>query len=523
MTTSRELKRTLDLIRERNNREAASSLKCYLDAVVIDCVPEPQLYKTVREGWQDRRDSALIPAFEFVAGLNPTYTGNMNFYLGYGKGRDKTSGIGRFLNWSLAYAKRALRIYVGAKDLDQAAVLRDLMMKEASLPSNCWYFDRLDFSKKFIRGKVNGAEMHILACDPAGTQGKNPDILIYDELTAWDSEQFYSDLSSGAAKRGSAKDNRQFCLQMILTNAGYKDTWQDRIRQSVKAAAENGEGWYYYDEPEGVLTPSWMSKEAVDKLQLSKSEKDRLYYNRWIDLTVDRGAFSPTDINDCIGEVIQPPPGAKVYVGVDYGGTKDRTVMATVWWDGYTVQVAHVEVWQGSPVNEIKITEVDAYLDRLLAQYPNATVVFDPYQLVASIQRLESRGYAVRKFEAKAGKANYQMLESLRTLISNKKMRFTADCGRHPYDGTTLADELKRVIVKKMSYGFRLDHDYNEHDDRVVAVGMATLEAIANTDFISAPQKPKPESQVKVLRPVGGGFKDSLFAKRKWFGISPTR
>ena len=85
-----------------------------------------------------------------------------------------------------------------------------------------------------IRGSTNGSELHILASDAGGSQGKNPDVVICDELTVWSSEEFFNALFSGVGKRGD-RTGRQRCLFAVLTNAGYLDSWQDKLRQLALA------------------------------------------------------------------------------------------------------------------------------------------------------------------------------------------------------------------------------------------------------------------------------------------------
>lgn len=514
-------KRTLELLYEKLQRSAKKSLAGYLQEVVVDCVPDPKPFGQIREKWQEKRDEVLVPAVEFVSGLNNDYKGPMNFWFNYSKGHDKTSYLGRLLNWTLAFAPRQnMRLYCGAKDADQAAIILDSMAKEAAL--NPWIANKIEFKKSSADSKDNGGKLQILTSDAGGNQGKNPDLIVADELTNWDSPDLFDSLYSGVGKRGD-KTGRQRCAFIILTNAGVIGSWQDRVRQLAKAS--HLDDWIFFEQAEGKPLAGWLAAEAIEKQckLLTKTEGDRLWRNRWTDPTEDRGAFSPEDVDACTGEVKYPPPGASVFFGIDYGGTFDRTALVSMWFDGEVLHVFDCQCWQGSKgVNEIKLSEVDAWIDRQFTIYPYATAVFDKHQTLATIQRLELAGHKVVRFDYNGGKANFAMLENLRTLLQNRKIRFTSTAGSHAFDGSTLATEFKEVLTKKMSYGYRLDHSSDKHDDRVVAVGMAALEALKNWEPQPELQNPKPPQRdvVHEHRSISSGFGGRSYVNhRGHFGL----
>lgn len=509
-----DTRHALNLLWERLSRHSAQSLTAYLQSVVVDCVPVPRQYGEVREHWQQQRDQALVPAVEFVSGLRDDYTGPMNFWLNYAKGHDKSSYLARLLNWGLAFAPRkGMRFYCGAKDADQAGVILDCMGKEAAL--NPWIKSRLSFKRNGADSLHNDGQLRILTSDAGGNQGKNPDVIVADELTHWASPELFDSLYSGVGKRGD-RSGRQRCVFAIITNAGVLGSWQDRVRQLARES--HGTDWYFYEQPEGQLLASWLSKEAIASQcrLLSPTEADRLWRNRWTDPTEDRGAFSPSDVDACLGQPSQPPPGADVFLSLDYGGVKDRTALSVVWFDGQVLHVVGCDCWQGSGINEVKINDIDTWIDRQFSLYPDATAVFDKHQLLSVIQRLELAGRKVVRFDYKGGKQNHAMFENLRSLLQNRRMRFTSDVGMHPYDGSSLLTEFKSVLRKKMTYGDRIDHESGEHDDRVVSVGMGALHAVTSST-------PPPQQQLRTQPQeagfvgLGGGFSSEHFLRRGHF------
>jgi hypothetical protein len=484
MPPPKDTKRVLELLYEKLQRQSTQSLSAYLDNVIVDCVPDPKPFGKIREKWQEKRDEALVPAIEFVSGIRD-YTGPMNFWFNYSKGHDKTSYLARLLNWMLAFAPRKnMRLYCGAKDAEQAAIVLDAMGKEASL--NKWVGERIEFKKMRADSITNGSQLQILTSDAGGNQGKNPDLIVADELTNWDTRDLFDSLYSGVGKRGD-RTGRQRCAFVILTNAGVLGSWQDNVRQLAKAFSNDD--WYFYEQAEGKPLAGWLAADAIERQcrLMTKTEGDRLWRNRWTDPTEDNGAFSPSDVDACTKEPTRPHVNSDVYFGIDYAGVHDRTALCSMFFDGEVLQVFDVKCWQGSHTSEIKVADVDAWLERQFTIYPNATAVFDKYQMLATIQKFQKDGRKVVTFEYAGGKQNFAMLENLRILLQNRKIRFAADAGMHPYDGSTLVSEFKEVLVKKKTYGLRIDHESGKHDDRVIAVGMAALECIKSCSLLKEP------------------------------------
>jgi hypothetical protein len=60
---------------------------------------------------------------------------------------------------------------------------------------------------------------------------------------------------------------------------------------------------------------------------------------------------------------------------------------------------------------------------------------------------------------------------TLRSLITGGAVQWYPGCGRIEV-ADTLETELSRLVTKKKDYGFRIDHETSQHDDRAVALGM---------------------------------------------------
>ena len=524
MSNSKDALKAL-LAKAHKENDAASQTSCneFIRRVFIDSAPEPKRFIEIAEPWQLERNAVLTPLVEHIGGIRPDYDGPMNVYMGFAKGHDKTSTVARYLNWLAAYAKKNLRVVCAAKDREQSEILRDLMEKEGRLAANKWFKDKIEYGSRVVTGKNNGTKIEFITSDASGSHGRTPDLISLDETSNWESSALFEALFSATVKRGG------YCGLILMTNAGFLGSWQEEVRRL--ALSEHGKTWHFFEQKAGEQLASWMTPEAIAQASkfLSPTEARRLYQNVWID-PAEAGIklFSPSDVDACIGTPKEPPPGAQVFFGLDYGGTCDRTALSVVWYDTATsvVHVVKVDCYQGNPTNEVRIADVERWLELHYSLYPNAVAVVDTLgQLLGTAQKFEDAGFAVRRVAYRGGQTNATMCQTLRALLTNRRMVFAINCGL--VGGTTLADELKRVVSKTMRYGERIDHTSTEHDDRVVSVGQASMEAIISTAPGAVPQKAVAKIQSDDYddsTPSGpmNRWDKGHAGRRGLFGISPT-
>lgn len=471
------------------------------------------------EKWQIERNERVIPAAEYICGINPKFQGPLFFWEGWHKGCDKSNTIARICNWLLAYSKRPLRAYAAAKDADQARVVYDAMYKIAQLNKK-WLGERLEFKHNNVTGRTNGSRLQVLTSDAGGVAGITPEVLVCDELSAWEDREFWDGLFGGAMKRSGIDSNgkpKGNCLVYVITNSGFKDSWQWSLRQE----ASRNPLWSFYENPPCTIFPSWLSPEVIATVRrgMTEWEAKRLLDNLWIspDETGER-YFTAADIDAAIGQPKEPPAGATVWLGIDYGERKDRTALAVVWMDDQgVIHVPEVTVWAGSPETPVQLEEVEQWVRLQMARYPNAIPVFDPHQTTWLIQKLEKEGKEVRKFEFRSGKGNLLMAENMRTLFKNRKIVFSLFTGL--IGGSTLCDEFKEIIAQVKQYGVRMQHTRTSHDDRVCAVSMASYCAVLESEPGPVPQKGVPTGPALPTLPRQSGLDRQHAARRGLFGI----
>lgn len=461
--------------------EAASALSYreYLNYVRIDSDPVAA-FKEKAEPWQWDAAYMIRGPLEKVAGIDPGYSGPMFVWRTMPRGHDKTSSTARSLAWVLAFAKKKLTCYHAAADRDQANLLAEFMKNEADL--NPWLSKRLEFKRNVIVGKTNGSVLHILAADAAGSFGQKPDITVCDELTHWADWEVWNVLLSG-------RDKRPNSAMFVITNAGLMGSWQWDAREQARRAAEAGRLWKFFEAPGPIAT--WMDPERVKDARdgLPQMECRRVYDNQWLDPAEDSGFVTRAQALKCespsLSYQTKGQDGRDYYAAIDYGPKKDRTVVIVGHRTGDEFVVDRMDVMEGRefPNKLVPISKVEDLMEQINTTFPGVQFVIDPYQMEGSIQKYPFM--RIERFEPRAGKANYEMAQALRYAVVNGRLSWYPGCGdvtvneRGTFRKNTLVDEFASVIVKPTASGFRIDTIGKNHDDRVVALGMAVWRALS--------------------------------------------
>jgi hypothetical protein len=455
--------------------QAASARSClaYLNSLTIDCRPEPAPFRTKADAWQWEICKRLVPAIESVSSLpGSTYKGPTSFWLTLPRGHDKTSLIGRLMNWALAFSRLQLDAVAAAADRDQANFIVDKMRTEARL--NPWLEPLLYFRNHVVKGP-QGSTLKVISADARSNYGLSPDLIICDELTQWPNQANWDSLTTAKRKRGRK------AVHIVITNAGVRHTWQWDVLQQAK---QSPKAWWVYEAPGPIC--SWMDLEAMeqDRKTMLPAIARQMIDNEWLDPAESCGFVTRAEAEACadpgLFEQAQGLPGQQYVLSIDYGPVKDRTILAVLHkpLGSEKTIVDRLDVLQGSKKNRVPIESVEAWIDLQRQRFDVALLVVDPYQMEATIQKYETR-LPVERFEPRGGKANYELAQALRAAVVSRQLAWPPLAGaitqanrKVPH---TIADELAELIVKTHSYGYRIDHLPNRHDDRCVALGMGHL------------------------------------------------
>jgi hypothetical protein len=306
-----------------------------------------------------------------------------------------------------------------------------------------------------------------------------PDLIVADELVHWQGDGgLWNSLISSAAKRSS-------CLMVVISNAGFVDSWQWTVRE----AARTDPAWRFsrLDGPQA----SWLTPErlAEQRRMLPAVAYARLWENQWSSGGGD--ALTRADIAAAFVDGLQPMSGAEpgwlFVAGVDLGLTRDCSAVVVLGVpSGGTagrIRLAHNKLWRPTLGRKIDITEVESHILELDARYHLETVAFDPWQAEHMAQRLEADSAHKRRNALRTRFSKKPWMREVPPTASNLRDQATliiesfADHRLQLYDCEPLRRDLLKLRVEEKSYGIRLTspRDGEGHGDTFSAFALALL------------------------------------------------
>lgn len=466
--------------------------------LIVDVDGAARRFGDVMDPWQRDDFAALDPALQRCNGRKPAEAEaegepvKMRAYLERGRGHSKTTDLAVTGCWALAFANRPLKGFAFAADQDQADLLRQAM--ETLIRLNPWLGAILEVQRDAVINKAeghpgDGSRLEIWTSDVASSYGILPDLIIADELCHWQGDgSLWHSIISSAAKRSN-------CLLVVISNAGFADSWQWTVRE----AARTDPAWIFsrLDGPQA----SWLTEArlAEQRRMLPPVAYLRLWENQWSSGGGD--ALTPADIaaafSHCLGpmdrsQVIDIRTVTKQWLfvaGLDLGLTRDSSavvVLAVPAGGGSgQIRLAQHRRWAPVPGKKVDLMEVERAIlefDREFGGLEN--VAFDPWQAELMAQRLEADSGRRRRNQQRRFNSQPWMREvpptaaNLRaqaTLIieSFQDRRLTL------YPCEPLRCDLLKLRVEERSYGIRLTspRDGDGHGDLFSAFSLALLVA----------------------------------------------
>lgn len=429
----------------------------------------------VMDDWQMDDFSALDPALMRAAGRG-NEPAKMRAWLERPRGHSKTTDLAVTCCYALAFATRPLRGYAYAADKDQAGLLKQAI--GTILRLNPWLGSILSVESHRVinvaKGHpAEGGTLTIEASDVGSSYGILPDIIIADEVCHWEGDgSLWHSLISSAAKRSN-------CLLVVISNAGFVDSWQWNIRE----AARTDEAWYFsrLDGPRA----SWMTEARLAEQQrmLPGIAFARLWLNEWSSGGGD--ALRREDIDQAFVEGLEPLPprlsGWSFVAGLDLGISRDSSVLAvlgirkcTPWEfkhsDHGKTQLAYIKRWQPPKGGKVDLTDVEETILDLHGGYNFAKVYYDPWQAEAVSQKLRLKRVKMEELTQTGSNLQRIATATIEAFNDHRLLLF-----EHP----DLRRDLYRLRIEERSYGFRLTspRDGTGHGDCASAFCYALLAA----------------------------------------------
>lgn len=287
----------------------------------------------------------------------------------------------------------------------------------------------------------------MLPADGASAYGLLYAFCVVDEIAQWKSTPgprvVWEAVYSVAPKVPGAR-------LVVMTSAGDPAHWSHGVLTHAKASRQ----WRVHEVP--GPTP-WIDPVALEdqRALLPESSYRRLHLNQWT--SAEDRLTSAEALRECVklDGPLRPEPGQRYVVAVDIGLKKDRTVAAVChaepidapagarwpssgdlridrqhanaevvpmasWYGrrdapmswqrfemaalrraeerrGSRIVLDRMEVWQGTRKEPVRLSEVEGWVVQAASSF-RAKVLFDPFQIVGTAQRLQDRGIKVEEF-----------------------------------------------------------------------------------------------------------------------------
>jgi phage terminase large subunit-like protein len=343
--------------------------------------------------------------------------------------------------------------YVVAADLDQSNRLLD---KARGLIARSGLGGVLRVEAHRLVNVKTGARMVALAADAPSAEGLLSPWYVLDELPRWPDTTSARGMWTAAF---SSLPKWRGAQLVVLGHAGDPSHWSYRLRERARTSG----AWLFGHVP--GPTP-WLSPADLEEQRavLLPSEYARRHLNIW-QAGEDR-LTSRDDLLECLGDydVLEQRAGVRYVAGLDVGLTNDRTALTVAHreTDGRVV-VDRQHVWAGTRARPVNLGEVEAFLLQVHRDYHRCQVVLDPYQAVHMGQNLRRAGVTVQEYPFTSQSVG-RLAVTLFRLLRDQLLLLPADEG--------MVDELVNARLETAPGVYRIDHDPDRHDDRVISLAL---------------------------------------------------
>jgi len=222
----------------------------------------------------------------------------------------------------------------------------------------------------------------------------------------------------------------------------------------------------------------------------------RMIENRFV--TSESSFISMAEWDRCVASIGHLPHNktTPLFIGVDASTKHDSSAIVCVARDGFAGQyyrLATHRVFQPSPDDPLNFeTTIEAALLDLHKRYNIAQVLYDPFQMQSTAQRLRDAGLPIEEFPQTVPNLTAAS-QNLYDLIQTQQLAV------YPDEAMRLA--VSRSVAKETTRGWRIGKDMQTHKiDVVVALAMACYAAVQNQSKLSP-------SQQKYIKSIGPAFR----------------
>jgi phage terminase large subunit-like protein len=378
----------------------------------------------------------------------------------------------------LLFGGRHAEGYCVANDLEQAQsrvfeAAKRIIEASPLLRGECKVTtDRISFV-------ATGAVITALATDYASAAGGHPTIAVFDELWGYTSER-----SRRLWDEMIPVPTRKISCRLTVTYAGFEGE-SELLQELYKRGLTQPQIDKDLYAGDGLLMlwshlplALWQDEKWFSQMRrsLRPNQYLRMIENRFVTSESSFVAMSAWD--RCVDPSFNPEVASArlpVWVGVDASVKHDSTAICAVTWEKSRQQVRLVfhRVFQPSPNEPLDFeAAIEATLRDLHKRFRAKKILFDPWQMQATAQRLARDGLRIEEFPQSP--ANL-------TIASQNLYELITGGNLVVYPDAALRLAISRAVAVETPRGWRISKATQSHKiDIVVALGMAAHAAVAS-------------------------------------------
>ena len=320
------------------------------------------------------------------------------------------------------------------------------------------------------------ATIQAIGADYAGAAGGNPCISVFDELWAYSTERSYRLWDELVPP-----PTRKIACRLTVTYAGFagestvlETLCQRGLQQPlVGPDLRAGDGILMFWSHAPIAPWQTEAWRAEMRRSLRSNAYLRMIENRFV--TAESPFIDRAWWDACVDPHATPiitDRKLSVWIGVDASVKRDSTAIVAVHWDRKAQKARLVwhRIYQPLPDQPIDFEAIEDTIRDLHKRYRVRGVLYDPYQMKASAQRLRREGVPIEEFPQSAPNLT-EASQNLYELIKGRNLV------AYPDAAVRLA--VSRAVAVETPRGWRIAKDKQSHKiDVVVALSMAALAAV---------------------------------------------
>jgi Phage Terminase len=324
---------------------------------------------------------------------------------------------------------------------------------------------------------IYGAVITAIPNNYASAAGSNQVVAAFDELWAYNSER-----SRRLFDELVPPPTRKIACRLTVTYAGFegesrllKELYDRGLQQpEVAHNLHAGDGMLMFWSHEPVAPWQDAAWIADMRRQLRPNQFLRMIENRFV--TTESSFIDLAAWDACVRPeigAVPSNPSLPVWIGVDASVRRDSSAVVAVTYDKNNgiVRLVFHRIFTPSPTDPINFEDdIEAILLDLKRRFSVRKVLFDPYQMVATSQRLARAGVPVEEFPQTLDRltaASQQLYE----LVDGRSLVL------YPSEAMRLA--VSRCVAVESARGWKISKEKQSHKiDVIIALAMACYAAV---------------------------------------------